>query len=81
MILLIIVTFGISAAALAAWLVASPRKAAAFAGGVALVVPYIALLYVGHRVAGITLLDLVLVALGSAALVGLLKSLLRRLTR
>lgn len=78
MILLIIVTLGIAAAALAAWLVAGPRKAAAVAGGVALAVPYIALLYVGHPVAGITLLDLVLVASGSAALVGLLKRLLRR---
>lgn len=78
MILLIIVTFGVAAAALAAWLAATPRKAAAVAGGAALVVPYIALLYVGHRVAGITLLDLVLVALGSAALASLLKHLLRR---
>ena len=78
MTLLFVIMFGIAIATLAAWVPASPRKAAVVAGGVTLVAPYIVLLYIGHPIAGITLLDLVLVAVGSAALAGGLKRLFRR---
>jgi hypothetical protein len=78
MILLILMTFAIATAVISAWLIVSPRKAAAVSAGVAFFVPYVSLLYVGHRVVDITLLDMILMALGSAALAGLLKSLRHR---
>lgn len=75
---LFVVVFGAATAIIAAWLTASCRVAAVAAAGVTLLVPYIALLYVGHRAVGITLWHLLGVALGSASLAVLLKYLLQR---
>lgn len=76
--LLIVLTFAGMVAILSAWLIKGANMAAIAAALVTLVVPYVMLLYVGHRVAGIGLWYLLGAACGSALLVVVLKRLFRR---
>jgi hypothetical protein len=78
MILTVVVLFGVFVAALGAWLIKGKGTASITAGCVTLLLPYLALLYVGHPVADVTLLDLLFVSLGSSALVIGLKRAMQR---
>jgi hypothetical protein len=73
MILIGISALGIALALLASRLIAGVKTAAVTTGALALVLPYLALLYAGHPVAGVTLRDLLLIAACSALLVVVLK--------
>lgn len=73
MILIGISSLGIALALLASRLIAGVKTAAVTTGALALVLPYLALLYAGHPVAGVTLWDLLLIAVCSALLVVVLK--------
>lgn len=76
--LLIVLSFAAMVAALSAWLIKRANVAVIAAALVALVVPYVMLLYVGHRVVGIGLWHLLGAAAGSALLVVVLKRTFRR---
>lgn len=76
--LLIIIAFAAIVAVLSAWSIKRASAAAIAAALVALLVPYVMLLYVGHRVDGIGLWHLLGAAFGSALLVVVLKRLFRR---
>lgn len=75
--LLIVLAFAVMVAVLSAWLIKRVSTAATAAALVALVVPYVMLLYIGHAVTGIGLWHLLGVAFGGALFVVVLKHLFR----